>query len=201
MRYNDIKLILEKSLKEKSIDEVEKILKDMIENDKPNSLKYQKAFFSLIKDLDLKKAIEYGEEIILVEEDPKFLKVLAVRYKRNGDIKKYNSLSNKKIPLLELKQTLKIYSKDLEKWTNIEDYINDFIENNSHLKKDIYKIVFSILKDSHTVYAIEYGEKVLEYEKNFSFIKVLANRYKRLGNISRYQELLELFSTNKLNQP
>jgi len=194
MKYIEIKMELEELLDVYELEKVEFLLNQMIENDLKNALKYKKAFFSLIKDINLEKAIQYGEDISSVEEDPKFLRVLAIRYKRIKNFKKYKSLINRKIPLLELKQQLEIYMKNHEDWKIIENYVYNFKKQYQNLEKDINKVVFSKLKDYYTKEVLDYGENVLEYEQNPSFIKVLANRYKKIGNVDRYEMLMKIIN-------
>jgi DICT domain-containing protein len=192
LRYNDVKEFFLEMKEKHDIEEMENKLLMMCDANPIESVKYKKAFFATIKDWDLATAVKYGEEIIKVDNDPKFMKVLAVRYKRLGQISKYNSLVNKKIPLIEFKNQLAEYVQSNTNYETIQDFINQTLENNPILQLDINKISFSLLKDKYTSEAIKFAEIVISQIKDPKFIKVVANRYKKLQDFKRSEELLNL---------
>jgi len=194
LKYSEIKELLNGMLqKGMPINELEHFLLEFIEENPSDTLKYKKAFFALIKDIDLKKAVVYGEDIIKQEQDPKFIKVLAVRYKRLGLDKKYDLYINHKVPVAEFKNKIDEIKNKEEDFGIVEKYIKSFIETYPYLENQANKIVFSKLKDLYTKDVLPYGEKVIQKEKdNYGFMKVLANRYKRIGNIQRAEEILSM---------
>jgi len=177
-----------------SIEEMEKGLERMIYDNPNDAIKYKKAFFALVKDVDLELAIKYAEDVIKEEQDPKFMKVLAVRYKRAGDNKKYEYYMDKKIPLLELQQTIQNFIDTHESFETIEAYIRSFKNEHTALENMIDKVVFSKLKDIYTKEVLPYGEAVVSKEYDVKFIKVLATRYKRVGDQRRHDELLAIIT-------
>jgi DICT domain-containing protein len=120
------------------------------------------------------------------------MKVLAVRYKRLGQISKYNSLVNKKIPLIEFKNQLAEYVQSKTNYETIRNFINQTLENNPTLQLDINKISFSLLKDEYTSEAVKFTEQVISKIQDPKFIKVVANRYKKLKDFQRSEKLLNL---------
>lgn len=190
LKYGEVKEKFNEMLRENSpVEEIEKELIAMMNDNPSDSLKYKKAFFALIKDIDLKLAIKYGEEVLKEEEDPKFMKVLSVRYKRIGKNAKYNALMMQKIPLTTLKIELDEFIKENAEFIAIERHINDIVDNYPNLELSVYKVAFSKLKDAYTSEAVKYGEKVILQEKDPRFIKVLAARYKKIGDSKRYEIL------------
>jgi len=192
LRYSDVKEFFLEMKEKHDIEEMENKLLMMCNANPIESVKYKKAFFAAIKDWDLATAVKYGEEIIKVDNDPKFMKVLAVRYKRLGQISKYDSLVNKKIPLIDFKNQLAEYVQSNTNYETIQDFINQTLENNPILQLDINKISFSLLKDKYTSEAIKFAEIVISQIKDPKFIKVVANRYKKLQDFKRSEELLNL---------
>lgn len=61
------------------------------------------------------------------------------------------------------------------------------------------KIFFNIYKDIKTLDALEYAEDVLEFEHDAGFIKVMASRYRKIGNTLRAKELLLSISNRDYN--
>jgi hypothetical protein len=193
IKYSDIKEHLNQMfISGKTFSEVEEKLHNMISENPQDELKYKKAFFTLTKDTYTKQAILYGEDVIKEENDPKFMQVLAVRYQRIGDLKKYNTLIKHKIPMAEFRSKLQIFVKEKPPFFMIETHIKNFLNENPHLKIPAKKMVFSVLKDVYTEDVVVYGKKVLEEEKDPKFIKVLAVRYKRIGEIDMYNKLMSI---------
>lgn len=60
------------------------------------------------------------------------------------------------------------------------------------------RLLFSLLKDSHMKESVQYGEKVIQNEKDIKFMEVLATRHKWLGNKERYKAIKQ--DINKLDQ-
>ena len=175
-----------------SIEDIEDELKSMITLNPSDTLKYKKAFFSLIKDIDLELAVKYGEEVIKIEDDPKFMKVLAVRYKRLGQHAKYNAFVFKKIPMTIFKQELDEFIMKKASFTQIKEHIEYFVDSYQELELLANKVAFSKLKDTYTSEAVKYGEEVIKQEQDPKFIKVLASRYRKIGDLKRYESLNSL---------
>ncbi len=193
LKYSEVKEKFNEMLKEtSSIEDIEKELINMINNNPSDSIKYKKAFFALVKDIDLQLAIKYGEEVVKEEQDPKFMQVLAVRYKRIGNNKKYNNLISRKIPILNLKSKIDQLLREQVSFETIENYLKLFIDKFPELKLDTYKVAFSKLKDVYIDQAVKFGEEVLKVEQDPKFIKVLAIRYKKIGDLERYEVLSNL---------
>lgn len=175
-----------------NLENIEKELINMISDNPSDSLKYKKSFFVPSKDIDLELAIKYGEEVLKEEQDPKFMKVLAVRYKRIGNDLKYNNLMSRKIPMEILKNKLDEISNEKVSFEAIENYIKLFIDRFQELELDTYKVAFSKLKDIYVNEAVRFGEEVIKKEQDPKFIKVLATRYKKIGNLERYETLNDM---------
>ncbi len=192
LKYSEVKEKFNAMLKDHSVEEIEKELIAMIAGNPSDSLKYKKSFFSLIKDMDPTLAFKYGEKIIKEEEDPKFMKVLAVRYKRIGGNTKYDALMNKKIPMTIFKNELDEFVHNKVPFDEIEEHIDLFISQHPKLKLPAYKVAFSKLKDAYTTEAVKYGEEVIKKEQDPKFIKVLAARYRKIGDLKKYEILNSL---------
>ncbi len=197
LKYHEIKNILADMQKEGvHTEEIEKFMLEHIEENPINALNYKKAFFSIIKDIDLKLAVKYGEEVIKEYTDVKFINVLATRYKKLGNHIRHAALTTQKIPTINFKSELNKRLNEHQSSQKLMQYIDTFIETYPHLEHSINKIAFSQLKDIHTKEAIKYGEKVIQKEQNPKFMLVLASRYKKLGKIKEHDKLYEILENN-----
>jgi glycosyltransferase involved in cell wall biosynthesis len=77
-------------------------------------------------------------------------------------------------------------------YKEMEKSLNKYLLNRPDSTNKIYRGFFSAIKDSHTSEALKIGELILNDGAEPSFIKVLATRYKRLNNYSRYGELISI---------
>jgi len=188
--YQKAKEIFKENVIGNNLVNAEKKLKKLCDKYPENSLKYKKAFFSVIKDIDKKIAVKYGEEIIKEDFDPKFIQVLATRYKWLGNQKRYNQLMNKLSPLPKIKEKLDFFIQEKKTFGSIKKYIDLKIKEYPEYELEIKEIMFSKLKDIYTKEVIPYAEEVLQKkQKNKNFIKVLATRYKRIGDFKKYRAL------------
>jgi len=201
--YQKFKIELLNLIKKKELDSI-KSLKEKFLKDGYNDIVLNKIIFSNLKDIDRLMAISYGEKVLEVEEEPKFMRVLATRYKWIGEHKKYLELSKKiakiekKNQLQEIVRTIEQYNKnyDIEK---IKSYVENIIKQSPELKNSIYKKLFSILKDTYTKEALQYAEEIITPKSDKEFIKVVANRYFKMGNMQKVQELRENFNYVKIS--
>jgi len=159
----------------------------------PNeSVKYKKAFFATIKDIDKELAVQYGEQVIKEEKDPEFIKVLATRYKWLGNTRRYNQLMNMISPLTPIKEKFNFLIKEKRTFPSIEKYINLKIKELPEYEVEIKELAFSMLKDIYTKDVMKYAEDVLKEKKNKNFSNVVAARYKRLGQRTKYKKIMGL---------
>jgi len=191
--YQKAKSIFEKNIVANDVSKAEKELQNLCKKYPENSLKYKKAFFSVIKDIDKKTAVKYGEEIIKEEFDSKFIKVLATRYKWLGNEKRYKQLMNKVSPLPKIREKLDFLVKEKRTFNSIKKFIDLKIKEYPEYELDIKEIAFAKLKDIYTKEVIPYAEEVLnKRQKDEKFIQVLVNRYKKIGDIKKYKTLRKI---------
>lgn len=163
------------------------------------SIKYKKVFFGIYKDIATSEVISLGEEIIKKDPDPEFIKVLAVRYKRLGNIYRYEQLLVKATGRNYLirsvsKKQIELVLENLsisETKIRVKQILIDFPLENLR----IYELLFSILKDKYLDIAIEYGMAYFYINPfNIKFITVLENR---LILSNRNDLLLRIVSNRK----
>jgi glycosyltransferase involved in cell wall biosynthesis len=185
LTYNEAKSKFQIILKKTDNDvlETEKELNKQCKKSKKNCLKYKKAFFVLIKDIDLKLAVKYGEEIIQKEFDESFINVLAVRYKRIGNEKRYQQLKNKLSLLPNIRKRLKELLNEERKFHSIEKYINLKISEFPDFELEIKKLSFALLKDIYTKEVIPYGKYVDNLVNDEKFKKVLEKRKSTIKSV------------------
>lgn len=76
-------------------------------------------------------------------------------------------------------------------YDSLEAALNQAITANPDYKHQLYKKLFSAIKDIYIPEALKVGElAVINGVDEESFVRVLATRYKRSGDYSRYRELL-----------
>jgi len=184
----------------------EKYLDTLCRRSPLKCLSYKKVFFSVFKDIEVLAAIEVGEE--LMQDNPKasFVKVLAVRHKRVGNLERYKELL---ISIDEVKvktEDKKIYLyntnsivTELEQCTLEQDAIEviaDLIQTFPDKKEDIYKICFSTLKDKYTKVAIIYGKKYI-YANPLEnrFLEILLKRMQQQNLTQEIDEIKEYLKT------
>ena len=193
--YKKIKLRFEKiSLKKDRLKKAKAYLNQLCHDSTERCIQYKKIFFSVYKDLEVKEAIEVGEEIVDYSFDPSFAKVLAVRHKRVGNTKRANELfiiingdtTEDKASLNEISYLLKNYktSEDIEK------RIEDICTANPNEIMKVYKLSFSTLKDEYVELAVKYGKKYFyNNPEDVKFTNILLNRIKRLELLDDAEEI------------
>ena len=191
-----------------SSEEIELFLTKLCASYPKQQLKYKKAFFEVMKDVDTLCAIKYAEEVVAEDSsDISLLHVLAIRQQRVGNIKRYleliEFLDNKllqrnKIPIkkkfsLEIFKGIVLFMLDEKTKEEIEVFIDKELINHKRYKQKIAKNAFSFLKDKHVDLALKYADIVLEKVSDKKFIQVLFTRAKRIEDkerMSRYSQLL-----------
>jgi len=154
-------------------------------------IKYKRAFFSVVKDIDTSFAVKLGEEILKKEEDHSFIKVLASSYKKLGDIKRYTELMQKVSPMRIIRKELESLIQKKKSFTVIDKYIALKVKEFPLYNLEIMKLSFSLLKDIYTKDVMPYADRVLaEGSPPENFKKVVALRYKRLGDRDKYMSLI-----------
>lgn len=175
-----------------------------------HTIKYKKVFFVVMKDIATEKAVKYAEDVIKEEENIDFLRVLAVRYKRIGNIERHDQLMekvpttpktinkkvptvpkkiNKKLSIIDIRKELEQMLKEKKDYLEIEEYVVRTIKKYPSQKTAIEELTFILFKDVYTRKVVKYAESVLVEKPSSNLRKVLATRYKQLGNIKRYKEL------------
>ncbi|WP_395166945.1 glycosyltransferase [Francisella salimarina] len=149
--------------------------------------------FSELKDAYTKEVLSYGEEFVKANpKNDRYKNVLADRYKKLGNIKRYNELLGiKELSLEEFKAKLAYFKSKKVAFTEIKQYVDNQIEIHLDHKALICGSVFSVLKDAYTKDVLSYGEEYIKaYPKNDRYKAVLADRYKKVCNLKRSDELL-----------
>jgi glycosyltransferase involved in cell wall biosynthesis len=185
-----------------SLPQLEKQLQEMCLKYPKRTLKYQKAFFTTIKDRDAILAIKYGIEII--EQDPSYIPIVATRYQKVGDKENYLKLMNRfhAIPDTQKVFNLTLFKLQLQQLmsNHTEDEIQDYLNAQSTLyhthQTEIAKHAFILLKDTHTSLALTYGDIALKTLKDKKFIQVLFTRAKRIHDVERLYRYAELLNDN-----
>ena len=171
--------------------DVERELLEVCSQYPSKTLLYKKAFFYSIQKYDTRKALIYGEEILLLEEDVLFIKALAKLYKDLGKNKRYNQLIDMVSPLIRVESRLEDFVKEKRTFSSIEKYIKLKVIEFPNERLGIYKVMFSVLRDLYTEEVLPYIEEVIaEEELSDKFLRVIAIRYKRIGAFIRYKELV-----------
>ena len=213
---NDIKNMLGK---DKSIDELEDYIQNLCQKSPKHCIKYKRAFFVMIKDIAPNVAVQYGEDVILEDEDLSFIQVLAVRYKRIGNLtrhdelmlklqtketaqqvsikKKSENLKNDNKTTKILKTIKKRFNEFIElerKFPSIEKYIHQKIEENPELEFEIKKQAFIVFKDIYTEDVLPYAQELIDANYvDEKFIKVYEKRALKIKK-SKRQQLVKKFN-------
>ena len=173
------------------VSELERELLKICSEYPSKTLLYKKAFFYAIEKYDIRKALNYGEEILLLEDNAFFVKTLAKMYKDLGKVKRHDQLLDTISPLLRIENRLLEFLKEKRKFNSIEKYIKLKVREFPNERLGIYKVMFSVLRDLYPEEVLPYIEEVLaEEELSDKFLRVVAVRYKRIGAFIRYNELV-----------
>jgi len=207
--YKDVRNIFQKLVDSDNKD-IETHLLILCEKYPIHHIKYKKAFFVVMKDIDAKMAIKYAEEVVANDSnDLSFIQVVAIRQQRIGNIERYIELIdlyNQKIKQMTISKKMffrhrfsieifKITLLDLIDKKNTEEikkHIDKEIVNNSKKRIHIARTAFILLKDSYTDIALVYADIVLEKEKDHKFIQVLYTRAKRIKDKKRIYQYAKL---------
>jgi len=100
----------------------------------------------------------------------------------------------------EVKNDIKAMIDENRSIDELEQYIQKLCYKSPKYCIKYKRAFFVMIKDIAPQVAVKYGEDVIKEDEDLSFIKVLAVRYKRIGNHQRYNELMnKYFSTKKTN--
>lgn len=196
--YKQVKKKFEKhSFKLGGVSKSKKYLIDLCTKYPLHEISYKRAFFTVYKDISPELAVIFGDEVVNTEHDPAFIRVLATRHKRLGNIERAKELLDSindqehvidKITLHGTATLLDSCSTELQMRKAIEELILNFPEK----ENTIYKYVFSHLKDTHTLLSISYGKKYTKQVPDDSkFMKALL---KRIYQLNLEEDALEVES-------
>lgn len=155
-----------------------------------------KIAFSMFKDSHTLEALKYGEDAIDDKTNSKFIKVLAIRYKRLNKINRYNQLMKKIFPPEQIEKQLKKMFEEKRNFSSIQKYIDLKLSEYPKQGELLKRLVFVIFKDRYTKEVLPYAEELLTENSSDAFIKVVAIRYQRVANIRRYEELMSRLSSS-----
>jgi len=155
--------------------------------------RYKKIFFIIYKDIATSEAIPYAEDVLKHELDPEFIKVLAARYRKIGEVKKAKEL------LLDVSErdyaieflTLKSFSaiiNECEDDKEVAEKINQLLEDFPDERDKVFNLTFSLLKDAKVDIAIEYGmQYFLSNPADNKFSNILLKRL----TIEKHEEKID----------
>lgn len=165
-------------------------------------LSLAKFIFSMTKDKDTEKALNFIKDYTLDIDNTKYLKVISNRYKKinlNQESQIINSIIKKNNNLKDFKASLNYLKCQDVPLIDIKKYTNMIISENE-VNNDYYKAIFSILKDIKPDYAIKYGKKYINNcnEIDEAFCLVFALRLMRNNRDQEaYNLYLKLYNKNK----
>jgi len=165
-KYQKTKQEILKKLNSSNLSDVEEWLEDKIRNNEFNELDAYRIMFSLLKDKNLKKAIEYGERAQKIEFSKNIEKVLKARKKK---------LQKQEYSVAEFKSFFETHSID-----EAREWIDKAVIRHPELKLPLYKAFFQLAKDKAPLIAIRYGEIAVQLGADKKFKKVLDARKKLL---------------------
>lgn len=172
-----------------------------------------KVAFAVLKDSNTNLALKYGLSYLkLSYDDEKFLSVFSKRCLESGSQSEIDAMNeilenfknarnritlaiNKVIRLQsvfdkkEFRKSLEVLSFSMSA-DSLAEFVSTHLISFPDSKQHIYEVGFSVLKDSHTDLAINYGRRYLEMvPENFSFAKVLV---RRLVNTKQVDEAVDI---------
>ena len=168
-------------------------------------LSLAKYIFSISKDKDTKKSLNFISQYITQIHDLKYLNVISNRYKKinlNKESEIIKLIHSKNIKIEEFNRNLNYLKSQEKPFFDIKQYIENIIKNNK-VNNNFYKSVFASLKDIKPEYAIELGREYVNncVELDESFCLVFALRLMRNGQEKEaYKLYLKLYKTNKTQQ-
>lgn len=171
----------------------EKRLLKACQNDPENCYRYKKVFFNVYKDIATVEVIPFAEELLEIEQDIDFAKVLSARYRQIGEYEKSRKLllrlTDKPYNIDKLtSQSFNHAINGVNSSEEIQQIVTYLLKDFSSEEDKIYKYAFSFLKDSdYKELAINYGLRYFELnplDKNFRNVLL-----KRLNNVKFEEQL------------
>ncbi len=196
-RYKKIKWIFKgHSFFKNGVSNSKVLLYDLCKKYPERAITYKKIFFSIYKDCASKEALIIAEDILQEEMEAPFVKVVATRYRRVGNLERSKelllSIGEREYVINDI--TKKSLFSVLEGCNEeeIEKRVEELIIDFPNKESKIYELVFSIYKDSDSKLAVKYGMRY--FEKNpldLRFISILEKRAKDLGLKKELEEIAE----------
>lgn len=179
------------SVKTKHINKAQKYLKKLCKDSPKKCIGYKKIFFTVYKDIETEIAVQMGDEIVEELKDNAFVKVLAIRHKRLGNITRYEELvkigsasketfSTQGRELIKNKDVKNILQKctgDIE----LKHTITNILDCDEKDRRERYKLIFTGLEGRTTTLEVKYG--MLYFRENpfdREFVAMLRARVEEL---------------------
>lgn len=170
--------------------ELETALNESIAKSPSQKKRLYKNFFSAIKDVHLFEALQVGELAIEHGADASFVRVLATRYKRYGDYKRYRDLLSSIGEEYRSDQEVADIKNHLTRLVNqeitseeLEQQVEMLLMHFPHHSEKINELAFSYFKDSHTKLSVKFGQSYLEsHAEDDKFARSLLKRHISLQN-------------------
>lgn len=145
-------------------------------------LKIKASVFTELKDLYTADVVDYGYDVATKKPfDRKFIDVLAVRYRRLGNLFKYNVLNDLVFERNFFESKLKYMKLRKEPFKNVKNLAERATEKYPSSEIVIKAAVFATFKDMYTSECLVYGEDVVRKDpSNRKFRDVFCDRYKRV---------------------
>ncbi len=106
-------------------------------------------------------------------------------------IKNFFTRKSKNITYDRIHSEFSVLVSDGKDYKTLEKKLNKYLIKQPENNNKIYRGFFAAIKDTHTIEALRIGEIVLKESTDNAFKKVLATRYKRNKNYTRYRDILE----------
>ncbi len=179
------------SYKKNGLVQSKKYLDKLCSDSPVHAIQYKKAFFTVYKDIHTFEAVKIGEDIIKYEPNYDFIKTLASKYRKIGNISRAETLiiniENKEYFVDKVTKSKVIsFLKDRKDY-EIKQKIYELISKYPNDIDRIYKMTFSILNYKYPSIAIKYG-----------MMYFVSNRYDFKFNNSLEQRLVEMGMENNL---
>ena len=196
-RYKKTKLIFKgHNIFKNGVHKSKVLLADLCKKYPEDALRYKKIFFSIYKDSASKEALIVAEDILQEELDAPFVKVVAARYRKIGNLKRSEelllSIGERGYVISDItKKSLLSVLEDCNE-EEIEERVEELIVDFPNRESKIYELIFSIYKDSNTKLAVKYGMRYFELNPfDLKFISILEKRVKELELTKELEEIAE----------